>query len=359
MANVKSPVPASAPGRLKPVVRTKITEAEACAALKRSGYLLEHRVETALRRKGWYVEANAAYEDNETQKSRELDIYAIKGARVSRAYPDDCLFTSVLVECINNPQPVAFLTKRPVLKGWIIDDIKGTFDPEEVSIEGNSVNIGDLLKIASYHHYCRGRVATQFCSFSFKSDKKEWMALHDDVHFNAFGALTKALEYRFTQFEQTAGTYVNWEFINPVLVAQGDLLDVRTEGRAISLKRTEHVKYRRSVVWKGYERGYVVDVVTERAFPSFISMLERELLQTTLRVKRQIPVIRAALEAKYPNSDARNPVTELIRGLRTGVSRDSTCSRPDAPLQTPRSASEPPPGPKVTRLQAGRSSDQS
>lgn len=300
-------------------LRTKITETEAREALHRSGYLLEHRVETLLRRKGWYVEANSAYEDSETQKSRELDIYALTGRRIGEEYPDDRLFTSVLVECVNNLQPIAFITKRPVMKYWAIDDVKGTFDPEDVMIEGKTVNIGDLLKIGSYHHYCRGRVATQFCSFNYKSDKKEWMAWHDDVHFNAFSILTKALEYRFTQFEQHAGTYINWEFINPVLVVQGELLDVRAAGRTITLTKAQHIKYRRTVVWKGQERGYIVDVVTERSLPRFIAMLETEIKQTSIGVKRHVSLIREALRAKYPNTDSKNPIGEILKGLRTGV----------------------------------------
>ncbi|HME32781.1 MAG TPA: hypothetical protein VKG65_08535 [Terriglobales bacterium] len=49
-----------------------ITLPEAREALLRSGYLLEHRLEAALRTRGWYVQANDAYLEKETNKSREL-----------------------------------------------------------------------------------------------------------------------------------------------------------------------------------------------------------------------------------------------------------------------------------------------
>jgi hypothetical protein len=201
------------------------------------------------------------------------------------------------VECINNPQPIAFITKKPYMREWAVDDIKGVFDPEEVFVEGSAepVNLGQLLEIVSYHHYCRGRLASQFCSFNYKSDKKEWMAWHDDIHFNAFSTLVKALEYRFTQFEFVRGIYINWEFINPVVVVQSDLLDVRCAGRAVSLKKTEHIKFRRTVIWKGEEKSYMIDVVTERSFPGFVAMLEGELKRTALRVKRHVDVIKATL----------------------------------------------------------------
>ncbi len=292
--NLEQPKPSEPKSR--PAVPTKITEAETRRALQRSGYLMEYRVEVLLRRRGWYIEANSAYEDSDTQKSREIDIYAIIGRPVGTG-PKDRLFSSVLVECVNNPQPIAFITKNPYIREWAVDDIKGVFDPEEVFVEGSTepINVGHLLKIASYHHYCRGRLASQFCSFNYKSDKKEWMAWHDEVHFNAFSTLVKALEYRFTQFELLPGIYINWEFINPVVVVQGDILDVRCAGGKVGFRKTEHMKFRRTVIWKGEERSYMIDVVTERALPRFVAMLEKELKQSAFRVKRHVEIIKATL----------------------------------------------------------------
>ena len=284
----------------KPRVPAQITEEEVRSALLRSGYLIEYRIEQLLRKKGWYVEANSAYEDSETQKSRELDIYALKACRVGTD-PKDVVFSSVLIECINNPQPIAFITKKPYMRKWGVGYVKGMFDPEEVFAKGlkQKKNIADLLKIENYHHYCRGRVASQFCSFNYKADKKEWMAWHEDTHFNVFAALVKALEYRFTQFSLVPGTHISWEFINPVVVVQGDLLDVRCVGDAVTLVKTEQIKFSRTVIWKGEERGYMIDVVTERAFPGLVAMLEDELERTTSGVGHHIERLRHALRRKY------------------------------------------------------------
>ena len=303
-AGMKAPMPAGAKPRLG--AGSKISESEARDALQRSGYLIEHRVESLLRKRGWYVEANSAYEDSDTQKSRELDVYAIMAHPVGTG-PQDRLFSSVLVECVNNPQPIAFITKNPYVREWALDDIKGVFDPEEVRIEGSSkpVNMGHLLKIAAYHHYCRGRIASQFCSFNYKSDKKEWMAWHDEAHFNAFSALVKALEYRFTQFEQVAGIYINWEFMDPVVVVQGDLLDVRCTRGTVGFRTAEHIKFRRTLIWKGKERSYMIDVVTERAFPKFVAMLEGELKRTATRVKQNADVIKATLRTNQARTRKR------------------------------------------------------
>jgi hypothetical protein len=281
-----------------------ITEQEARNALRRSGYLLEHRTEAILRRSGWYVEANSAYEDSETHKSRELDLYALTSSPIDAAFQEDRLYTSVLIECVNSPQPIAFITKNPIMRRWAVSDVKATFDPEHI-IDATTearTDVVDLIELAKYHHYCAGRIATQFCSFKRKSDKeKEWMAWHDESHFGVFHSLVKALEYKLGQFQIKSGTYINWEFLHPVVVVQGSLLDVRCAGGSVEIRKTSHVKYRRTVIWKGEERGYMIDVVTERSFPRYITMLEAELKRTAFRVRRHAQLIKDSLRTKYEN----------------------------------------------------------
>src|SRR3989442_424591 len=58
-----------------------ISHADAKDALLRSGYLLESRVEAALRRSDYYVQANASYQDPLTAKSREFDLFAMRAEK--------------------------------------------------------------------------------------------------------------------------------------------------------------------------------------------------------------------------------------------------------------------------------------
>ena len=66
------------------MVPDRITTDEARDALLRSGYLLEVRLESRLRAAGYYVEANSAYRDPESGKSRELDLFAIGARRAGK-----------------------------------------------------------------------------------------------------------------------------------------------------------------------------------------------------------------------------------------------------------------------------------
>ena len=78
----------------------KIMHEEAKAALQRSGYLIESRIAALLEKDGYYIQANDAYVDPTTAKSRELDLFAMGANKLSRK--DDFIFPVVLIECVNN-----------------------------------------------------------------------------------------------------------------------------------------------------------------------------------------------------------------------------------------------------------------
>ncbi|PYJ49393.1 MAG: hypothetical protein DME87_09855 [Verrucomicrobia bacterium] len=162
------------------ITRSKITE-----ALLRSGYLLESRVESKLRKQWGYVEANPTYVDPDTGKSREFDLFAMS---MQRAGPNqyDFVFAVLLAECINNPQPVVILTKEPLVPFLHHQEVKLAGLPVKVHDKQQQdtwERLSDFLGMEGYHHYCEGRVGTQFCSFAKKKSGRveEWMmATHEE-----------------------------------------------------------------------------------------------------------------------------------------------------------------------------------
>jgi hypothetical protein len=90
----------------------KISKREAIQALLRSGYLIENRLETVLDDEGFYVEANTVYPDPITGKSREIDLYAMKFL-TDPENDEDIISVILLIECVNSPQPFAFIAKKP------------------------------------------------------------------------------------------------------------------------------------------------------------------------------------------------------------------------------------------------------
>jgi hypothetical protein len=91
----------------------KINSEQVRKALLRSGYLLEARLETIIRKTSYLVETNISYPDPSTQKSRELDLFAYRGYSIGEN-TTGALLVKLLIECVNNPQPLAFIMKQPL-----------------------------------------------------------------------------------------------------------------------------------------------------------------------------------------------------------------------------------------------------
>jgi hypothetical protein len=113
-----------------------------------------------------------------------------------------------LIECVNNPYPLAFLTKEPEVPFAHVYDIFVSGLPAHVRRKGGKSiawsrwsRIAEYLHMEEYHHYCTGRIATQYCSFAPKKGTKpvEWMAWHEEGHFESFGKLCAAINHDIEQ----------------------------------------------------------------------------------------------------------------------------------------------------------------
>jgi hypothetical protein len=239
-------------------------------AILRSGYLLETRIEELLRKEWGLVEANSVYLDSNTGKNRELDIYSL---RADYAGPNefDFLFTSLLIECINNLYPLICFTKEPLLYFLHHERVRLAGLPTKIleaaipkkSTESDNtekqdeetwLGLTDYLGMKKYHHYCKGKIATQYCSVAPKKSKNEWVALHEGNHFESFRKLMDVTEYHIKKH------YDDWSFSDekedlnitfyyPVLVVQGELLEATPTARTVSLKKSNHLQFQCSAIF--------------------------------------------------------------------------------------------------------------
>jgi hypothetical protein len=225
-------------------LKAAITIDEIRDSLKRSGYLLEVRVESRLQNQGYVAEANSAYTDPDSGKSRELDISAI-GGRKAGPEDFDWMFPVVLVECVNNSQPIAFITKVPIVSALHSEQVRCSGLPVKIRDFGRQnawTGLGDYLGVEKFHHYCKGRVATQFCSFSKKRGSDDWLASHEDAHFSAFATLCHAIEHAVddpgAQAERNGSTFrstiPSWWFRESCLTSDREVLASRYARRLTS-----------------------------------------------------------------------------------------------------------------------------
>jgi hypothetical protein len=285
-----------------------ISKEEMADALRRSGYLIEYRIEDVLRAQGYHVSANTTYPDPITRKPRELDLSAIIGESAGDP-TKDWVFASCLIECVNNPYPLAFLTKEPEIPTVHVYDIFVSGLPAHVRRKGGKsiawsqwARVSEYLRMEEYHHYCAGRVATQYCSFAPKRNTKpvEWMAWHEEGHFESFGKLCAALNHDFEEhFTNTMPRLydrVNLEIYYPIVVVGGELLDVRLNADPMEIEPVDQIHYIQSWIAGDRERRYHIDIVTERFFPELISRIRNETEEFANRVKAKSAALRKSID---------------------------------------------------------------
>lgn len=262
-------------------------------AMLRSGYLLESRLETVLVDRGWDVKTNRPYVDPVTLKSREYDLFAFRVFPVGTARLDVVLLCLV-VECMNNPQPVAFISKsnasRPVPEDALrlLSTERGSTDPET----GRWNPPPKPFTFGENHHYLRGRVATQYCSFTHKKGRdgrgSEWLAQHENEQHEVFLRLSAALDYETNESRTRilrADTSPSVHIYYPVLVLQGKLVEARPSRRSVQTRSVSHTQFIRVAAEEHRETAYQIDVVTERYFSRYLDTIEAEVSSAVLRVR--------------------------------------------------------------------------
>lgn len=288
------------------------TRAELREALVRSGYLLESRVSARLESLKWSVEPNAAYGDPTTGASRELDARAVRAFSLSSRGVDE-FHSTLLLECVNNPQSVVFVERR-AQAGTSYTKLRFGGQPLVVATRPSPTvtyrqSVGSFLNLVKFHHHVSSTFATQYCSFSLKRDGRDnqWLASHDGAHHQVFQGLCDAVDYYADHGVRLSGFAEFREFVQlyclqPVLVLQGELLLARPSRRSVRLARAHHVQYRRTLARQLKQRTYVIDVVTEHYLPKFIEIVNREAIRMAGRLKARFPDLVFSLQHP-PNGD--------------------------------------------------------
>lgn len=292
----------------------KITTKEMRKSILRSGYLLEQRVESVLQERGYYVTANAAYPDPSTGKSREIDIDAITAFKISREY--DFIFSKLLCECENNKQPIVFFIKESPVSFLYHEEIKCAGLPVQFLTErfpiGKAtkkesnyeyIGLSDFLNFKKYHHYCKGLISTQYCTFTRKDSSKPWVAFHEDTQHNSLTDLIFSLEASIEDYYKNYSTpdkdevdQVNIEIYYPLLILQGTLYVASVAEKELKLVKSEHIQYRKEYFSKDTHDTYQIDVITESFLPKYLDIVEKEMEKAKNILRRKKKIVRQSLD---------------------------------------------------------------
>jgi hypothetical protein len=164
------------------------------------------------------------------------------------------IFPVLLCECENNAQPIVFFTKESSISFLHHYEVKVSGIPVKFWEKEGYINFSEFTGMEKFHHYCKGAIATQYCSFQLKKDKSLWIALHSEEHHDTFNSLIKALDY------EIAKHYDNWkpsgklekedisiQIYYPLVILQGQLYSATLTNNRLKLRKAKHIQFRKEI----------------------------------------------------------------------------------------------------------------
>ena len=254
-------------------------------AINKSGYLLEHRIEQILREEGYYVETNPVFPDPETGKSREIDIEGLSAVRIYKeGY--NFVFPFLLCECENNAQPMVFFTKESEISFLHHYEVKISGMPVKFWQEDGYVSFSEFTGMEKFHHYCKGEISTQYCTFQLKKDKSSWMALHSEEQHDTFKSLIKALEYKIADHydgwvwpDISYEEDINIQVYYPLVIFQGQVYSATLKNNHLILRKAKHIQFRKELFISRINKveTYQIDVISEEYMRDYLKIIDYEM----------------------------------------------------------------------------------
>lgn len=252
------------------------TEEQIIAALEKSGYLFEQDVATILENLEFHVETNYAYTDLDEDKSREIDVRAIK-----QIYRDDTkkvqVFVELLVECKDFGSPLVFLERtknareknNPQPKEYIFPKANYKEHVDEKSYREK--HPFQHFNLSKHHYYFKeDNKATQFSKIYRKSS--DWFANHEGIYDSLILPQAKLLESR----KKDAISYCRgntwkaiWLFF-PMVVLRDHLFTYDLSGPERKLKEKSRVSFVRQLDSSNLKGAYLTDFVTYNYLTDYV-----------------------------------------------------------------------------------------
>ncbi|MCK5107185.1 MAG: hypothetical protein KAQ83_00495 [Nanoarchaeota archaeon] len=251
------------------------TNAEILGAIQNSGYLLEQEIATILEKNNFHVETNKPFEDLETNKSREIDVYAIK-----RIFLDEnrklSIWVNILCECKNNSKPFVFIGRNKNERDKILDLMQFTFpiyhydkpikDKEDMFEQVPVINYLNLED-----KYLFSRLKLKYVQFSkiVRSGKK-WEANHSGIFDSILMPIIKAMIY----FRKEYFNHKSWNNIVlrfPVVVLNSKLLAIDSTQKNYKLKSEKYVPLLREISSDNIKGKFVTDFTNKTNFQAYIN----------------------------------------------------------------------------------------
>ena len=224
-------------------------------ALKRSGYLMESRLVKALNEMGFFVDPNQCLLDNQTGKSREIDIVAeYFDGRVREI----CVKTLFIIEAINNIHPLVLITKRESSPSADTENYIRLITTPSEYFQGDVYITIDQEKGAT-----NTAIYSQYATFAPKNNG-ELIACHSDDLYSSFGKLAAFVDAELEKWKDRTDKYKRIFFFQPIMVLARDLM-LLTEASPgeYQFKSTPHAKFEFNYHRNEAPTSLLIDIITE------------------------------------------------------------------------------------------------
>lgn len=269
------------------------TNDEIMQALLESGYLLEQHVATILESLGFNVWTNAAFEDPEEHKSREIDVRAIRRVAHNETRKVSA-FVELIVECKNSSNALVFVsrTKNQVDRETVPSEwrfpmtYKMTRDLGSGRSEFREASGFFHLGFDQVHYrYKQLFKAVQFCRIDRKGSA--WHANHAGLYDAIFYPIAKAVRFRLDQVPKSSDTWKYLWLVFPIVVTKSDLFLVDSSAVQPEPVQQSWVGFSRELKSKIISGTYALDFVRFTELEAFVknsigSIVDRarELVET-------------------------------------------------------------------------------
>ncbi|WGK88340.1 hypothetical protein [Pseudomonas migulae] len=252
------------------------TNEQILTALEKSGFLFEQEIATALENNGFHVETSWPYLDQDTKKSREIDLRAVKTFLHNEELKIQ-VFAEILVECKDSSSPFVFLERQKNKRELTASRPKEYVFPRKTyrkNVSDNSfkeVPAFAHLGLASSHYYFNEpSKTTQFSKVVRKGS--DWVANHEGIYDSLFLPIAKALDARVKSLPssgQTGDWRIVWLFF-PVVVLRDHLMTLTVTGQDKCLTEKGRITFVRNLDSDILKGDYLVDFVTSEYLQSYI-----------------------------------------------------------------------------------------
>lgn len=283
-------------------------------AIEQSGYLLEQRICPMIERFGFLTTPNEQYQDQDTGKSREIDVHAIKLNSLFRNEYTDTFETILLIGCKNNSTPVVFFTQKNPIPESVLGEVVLNGYPDGINEKEPEgvISIEDYFHFEKFHpNYKVKWIARQFCQMRPKvigkgspKENIEWEVSHEGL-YESIESLAKATNYFSSELknsivlEEDSKDFIHLGMIYPILLFAGQIFECRIIGKKYTLFERSHLTFYKTFQSKTLEGTYHIDVIQENYLPKLLSIVNENNDKIVNRLKRKRNLLKANVERNF------------------------------------------------------------